>query len=343
MLFSIEQDEGHRIVAYLVPDGYSGIASIRLICGGVDVLVCEANENRQSLVDAGRHDTGRCGFNIGPDLVPDLADMHDLTILDAETGVLVYRRPPPGYLTRKILRLETHLFPLWRFDECFRDKIQYFQNVLERFGRETVTQMFVLNTVNSIYLSGRISYRGFAYWIEDGFETAIMVQDPYDELAERLLVLSLLKDNATKYLGERDATRFAPAIAFSADLPLTNERQLRQRLMDMPRNVAALFTDPLVRQLSVANPDDMAPGGAVGIALDVLASCAVVGLRKDPAYFAQAMAGWLGLAPDSFTTIPIYPRVPPLASLLRETRTVDHLLERDLEVYETVRRAYETG
>ena len=107
--------------------------------------------------------------------------------------------------------------------------------------------------------------------------------------------------------------------------------------------MAALFTDPLVRQLSVANPDDMAPGGAVGIALDVLASCAVVGLRKDPAYFAQAMAGWLGLAPDSFTTIPIYPRVPPLASLLRETRTVDHLLERDLEVYETVRRAYETG
>jgi len=342
MLFSIEHDEGHRITAYVVPDGFSGVPTVRLVSGGVDVFTCSANEDRQALVDAGRHETGRCGFNIGTELVPDLADLHDLTIIEQETDLLIYRRPQPLQIGKKILRLETHLFPLWRFDENFRDKAQYFQKGLEQFGRETVTQMLLLNGIRSVYLSGRISYRSFAYWIEDGFETTIMLQDPYEELAERLLVLSLLGDAAPRYLGPRDAARFAPAIAYAAAMP-TSERQLRHHLMDMPSSVAGLFTDPLVRQLTTSNPDDMATGGAIGAALDVLASCAVVGLRKDPVYFAQAVAGWLELDPQTLATTPDFPRVPPLAALLRESRAVDHLLERDFEVFEAVKNAYGAG
>lgn len=101
MLFNVEQDQGHRILAYVVPDGYSGTPSIRLISGGADVLTCAANDHRQALVDAGRHETGRCGFNIGPDLLPDLEQMLDLTIEDEETGLLIYRRPRPDLLNRK--------------------------------------------------------------------------------------------------------------------------------------------------------------------------------------------------------------------------------------------------
>ena len=340
MLFSIEQDEGHRIVAYVVPDGFSGIPSVRLISGGADVLVCAANEERHALVDAGRHETGRCGFNIGENLVPNLAELNDLMIVDQETGLLIYRRASPDYINRKVLRLETHLFPLWRFDENFRQKSQYFQRGLEHFGRETVTQMFLLNQIDSVYLSGRLLYKSFAYWIENGFDMALIMRDPYEELAERLLVLSLVGGDAPKYLGERDAARFAPAIAYAASLPMDNKRHFQRGLMDMPSNVAALFTDPLVRQLTTSNTDDRATSSAIAGALDVLASCAVVGLRKDPTYFSQAMAGWLGLDPHNLSMIPEFPRITSLALLLKESKAVDHLLELDLEVYETVRTAY---
>lgn len=343
MLFNIEQDEGHRILGYVVPDGYSGVPTISLMSEGEVVLTCAANENRQALVDAGRHETGRCGFNIGPELAPGLADLKDLSIVDAETDLLIYRRAQANRIPRKILRLETHLFPLWRFDQALREKVQYFQKGLELFGRETVTQMFLLTGVDSVYLSGRIFYRSFASCIENGFEMALVLQDPYEELAERLLVLALQGDNAATYLGERDAVRFAPAIAYAAHLPMATDRELRRALMDMPTRVAALLANPLVRQLTTANPDEMPASGAVGAALDVLASCVVVALRNDPAYFTQAMADWLGLDPKDLTLTPSFPRITELAQRLKESRTVDHLLERDLEVYECVRGAYGVG
>ena len=343
MLFNIEQDEGHRIIGYVVPDGYSGVPTIRLTCKGEVVLTCSANENRQALVDAGRHETGRCGFNIGPELAPGLADMKDLSIVEAETDLLIYRRAPQDRIQRKILRLETHLFPLLRFDQCLQEKVQYFQKGLELFGRETVTQMFLLTGVDSVYLSGRIFYRSFAYCIENGFEMALVLQDPYEELAERLLVLALQGDKAASSLGERDSARFAPAIAFAANLPMATDRQLRRALMDMPVRVAALLADPLVRQLTTANPDEMPASGSSGAALDVLASCAVVGLRHDPAFFAQAMADWLGLDPNHLTLPPSFPHSRVLAQRLKESRTVEHLLERDLEVYECVQGAYGAG
>ena len=342
MLFNIERDEGHRILAYVVPDGYSGTPSIRLISAGAPVLTCEANEHRQALVDAGRHETGRCGFNIGPDLLPDLAQMPDLTIVEDQTGLLVYRRPATGSLHRKILRLETHLFPLWRFDQTFHNRVQYYQKGLEHFGRETITQMFLLNEVESIYLSGRILYKSYSYWIDNSFEMAIMLQEPYAELAERLLVLSLQGDSASRYLGERDAVRLAPAIAYAANMPLTSDRQLTRALMDMPAPVAALLAEPLTRQLTTSNLDEMPVNGAVGSALDVLASCAVVGLRDDPAYFTQAVAAWLGLDPARLIMPPGFPRIAELALRLRESRAVDHLLERDLEIYDAVRDAVTT-
>ena len=340
MLFNIERDEGHQISGYVVPDGFSGTPRIRLFSAGVEVLACSANEPRPALVDAGRHETGLCGFNIGRDHLPDLADLDDLTITEAECGLLIYRRPPARRVERKVLRLETHLISLWNFDKSLRDRVQYHQLGLENFGRETVTQMFLLGGIKSVYLSGRILYKNYAYWIEDGFETTIVLQNPYAELAERLLVLSMMGDEAIKYLGERDASRLAPAISFAASLPFENDRRLKQKLMEMPFDVAALFADPLVRQLTTSVPDDMAANGAVAAALNVLASCRVVGLRQDPDYFIEAMGAWLEIDPGELAPLPHFPRVNPLAQVLKESRAVDMLLERDLEVYSAVQEAY---
>ena len=339
MLFNMEHDQGHRIIAYVVPDGYSSIPTISLYSGGVEKLRCPANERRDALVSAGRHETGLCGFNIGPELAPNLANMTDLTILDAETGLLIYRRPQATRINRKVLRLETHLFPLWRFDESFSNKMQYFQRGIERFGRETVIQMFLLAEIESIYLSGRIHYRPYAYWIENGFEITIMLQDPYEELAERLLVLSLLGEQAPKYIGDRDAIRFAPAIKFAKALAFDDVRSLKRDLMDMPSDVAALLANPLTRQLTTSAPDDMPTGRSVSAALDILAACSVVGLRENQTYFTQTIAAWLNTDPAALAPTPDFPRVRPLALLLKETRAVDHLLERDTELYEAVRGA----
>ena len=127
-------------------------------------------------------------FRFDPSIVANLRDLADLELFEAETGILIYKRPRPHNIKKKLLRLETHLFPLWTLDNAIAPQFQYFAKGIESHGRETVTQLFLLNNVESVYLSGNILYKNFAYFIEFGFQTFMMLQDPYEELAERLLV-----------------------------------------------------------------------------------------------------------------------------------------------------------
>ena len=88
----------------------------------------------------------------------------------------------------------------------------------------------------------------------------------------------------------------------------------------MPDIVAALLVDPMVHQLTTMNSDQMPAGGPVGAGLDVLASCAAVGLRRDHPYFTQAMAQWLGLDADHITIPPGFPALRSSHCGSRRTR-----------------------
>ncbi len=340
MLFNIEADFGERISGYLVPDGFSGVPTIRVSAGGKERYRFAANEKREALVGAGRHETGQCGFLLDTTQVPDLRELTDLELSDAETNVLVYRRAKPDNIKQKLLRLETHLFPLWTLDDAIAARFQYFAKGIENLGRETVTQLFLLNHVESVYLSGRILYKNFAYFIEAGFRMLIVLQDPYEELAERLLVLGKIRKVGAGHLGMRESAALVPAMEFAEALPIEDPKALRRALRQMPENVRMLLANPLLRQLTAGSPDEMPSSGAVAFALDVLANSALVGLRHEPAKFLNGFAELLEIDPASLPQLPAFPTVAPLAQLLRNSREIDMLLEKDLELYQYVDAAF---
>jgi hypothetical protein len=340
MLFNIEEDSGARVAGYVVPDGYSGVPVIRVCAGGEELYTFAANELREALVGAGRHATGQCGFSIDTSVLPDLRDLSDLELSDAETGVLIYRRPHQGHIQKKLLRLETHLFPLWTLDKAIAPRFQYFARGIESLGRETVTQLFLLNHVESIYLSGKILYRNYSYFSEPEFQTLVMLQDPYEEMAERLLVLSMIRRAGSEYLGMRESASLEPAIEFAESLPFRDEKALRRALRQMPQSVAALLANPLVRQLTTSTPDEMPGGGAVAAALDILANSVLIGLRHEPAKFLQGLAELLGIEAEALPPLPNFATVPPLAGLLKSSGEVDVILEKDIELYRYVEAAF---
>jgi hypothetical protein len=73
MLFNLEADVGDAIILYLVPDSVAGTATIVARSDGKEVLSLAANETCQALVDAGRHQTGECGFRVTEQMLPGLA------------------------------------------------------------------------------------------------------------------------------------------------------------------------------------------------------------------------------------------------------------------------------
>jgi hypothetical protein len=344
VLFNIEDDFGDCLVGYLVPDGFSSVPSIRVSGDGEVLAVVQANEDRPALAAASRHETGRCGFRIDATQVPGLGRFADLELRDEETGILIYRRPPAAAVPRHVFRLETHLFPHWRLDDALRPYFQYHLRGAELFGRETVTQLFLLNKIDSSYVSGRILYKNYAYFIENGGHSVYtIVQDPYHELAERLLVFSKIAQVGSRHFGDRDSRRFASAIAFCETLSFADAKKLKHELRRMPSEVAAVFSNPLVRQLTATTPDEMPPGGAVAASLDLLASFALIGLRSEADVLYEGLAELLAIDPMVMPPLPQFASVPRLAAMLKESGVVDVLLEKDAELFyyleEAIRRS----
>ena len=340
MLFNIESDTGDRVVGYIVPEGFTGRPSLSVRSNGETLLVLQANDHRDSLVAAGRHETGLCGFVIDTTLVPDLPHLADLELFEAESNTLIYRRRQPHFVAKKILRIETHLLPLVRLDDQFSNAFQYRAIMIDRYGRETVTQLFLLDHVDSVYLSGRILHKNYAYFADTVFKMALTMHEPYVELAERLLLLRSIRDDGTLTLGMRDAMNLKPALGYAAQLPLDDEKALGRALRNMPPEVAAVLTNPVVRQLTTATPDEMPGSGAVAFALDVLATFAVVGVRAEPEAFQQALAELTETDPAAAPLLSTLSSVQALGDVLRRSRAVDHLIEKDRELYGFVAAAF---
>ncbi len=343
MLFNIEADEGHRVVGYFVPDRFSGASVIRIEGSGLEPLTFQANEIRHSLVVAGRHETGWCGFSFDQNLIAGLAEIQDLEIHDPETGVVLYRRRPAGMIINaKIFRLETHLEPLVHLDDAFDRSFRFFYKGMEQFGRETTTQIFLLDHADSIYTSGRVLYKTYEHFIEGGgFKTICLLRDPYDELAERLLVLNRAAEGDMGTLGTRDSMSFEGAIEFAASFDLADEKQLRRAFRTMSAEDAFIFADPLVRSLGARTPDEMPQDSTIAAALDVLSTCAVVGLRQYPDLFLEAVGALLAVEPCGLPPIAEPPSVTSLGRILRQIGAVKSLIERDLELYNHVKTALE--
>ena len=339
MLFNVEEDRGDLISGYVVCDGFVDSARITLRSGGEVVYEGVADHLREPLVVAGRHNTGLCGFALDEDAVPGLKAMEDLEIRDAASGALVYRRLRPHHVPRRLLRLETHLFPLWRLDNALNPKFQYSANQIEACGRETTTQMFVLSRVPSVYLSGRILYRAFQAHIEGHFDVVFSMHHPYEELAERLIVLAQIKREGSAILGFRENMSLEPTMAFAHALPLEDERKLARALREIPRPVARVLANPVVRQLTTATPDEMPQKSALGAALSTLSSFAAVGLRRAPRTFSSALAEMMNLAAELPDTDRL-PGVTALARMLKRTREAEWLIEQDLALYDHIAAAY---
>lgn len=344
MYFNTTADTGHQVSGYYVPDSFSGASVIRIVHGRGEPILFEANEVIPSLVTAGRHETGRCGFRIDETVVPGLAEIDDLEIMEPETGLRIYRRRPVGtVVSARLLRLETHLLPLWQVDDVFERSFQFFYKSIEKFGHETVAQIMLLQNAGSLYAGGRFLYKSYEQYIDSGdFQSICMFRDPYDELAERLLILKNASNGEVDYLDERDKLMFDDAIRFASTLDFSSERQIRRAFRSISSMDATIFSDPFVRSLTARTPDEAVKDNAISNALEILSTFSVVGLRTYPQMFMESLAARLDADPGDMPLLSEPAPVTDLGHILRDIGTVRTLIERDLELYSQVKTALES-
>ncbi len=341
MLFSIDYDHGNEISLYVVPDSGGGTPSVRILNDDVELTVLSSNEDRPELIGAGRHATGKCGFVINDSVLPGVADLQGLDFIDVETGLLIYRRPRPTFIKEKIFRLETHLLPLWRIDDALKDRFQYWYRGIDRRGYETSQQVFCIADLDSAYISGRLFIKAVEYYLNTGFKSVALFRDPYEELAERLIILKSATPKTKELLGPRDAYTFEPVMDFlAAEVPELEEEPLRRMFRRAPQEVLAPLNNPLVRQLSCSTPDELPKKTAIAQSLLALSAFEVVSLRSDAAHFSEALCEMLGVPHDTVPVMKEFGRVAELAQKLKAIHEVEGVLDYDANIYEQTSHAF---
>ncbi len=112
------------------------------------------------------------------------------------------------------------------------------------------------------------------------------------------------------------------------------------KLRDAPREVAQLIANPVVRQLTCERMEDAPGARGLSIALDVLSSFEIVGLRRASTSLLSAVAAFSQTPLNMFAPLSTLPGVTTLAKALRRSREFEYLLELDLQLYGYIAEAY---
>ncbi|WP_421423125.1 hypothetical protein [Agrobacterium rosae] len=338
MLFNLEFDHGDRIEGYLIPDGFSENASIVISKDDGTTIFLPCLHERVAVKQSGRHETGLVGFVIDQTIIEDLEQQQNLSIHDATTNLLIYRRAKEGVLQKKLLRLEMSIVPQPKLDAFCSNHFQYAVHAVERFGHETTLQAFHLNAVNSIFISGRLFLRNYEEFLDKGFMVVASFMDPYYEMACRLLTLKGLARGKVTFLDDRDRLSMDTASKHFTDVNLDDDKALIRALKSADERVRDSLSSPITRQLVSTSPQQRVTKRDIAPAINLLSRFSIVG-HEDRTHYLQALGELLQVSYEDIPVAPIYSALDNMAQRLRGFPIAETYLEEDLILSHYVRRA----
>jgi hypothetical protein len=337
MLFSIDADAGTRIEGWLMPDDPAVVPRVIVHLDAERLVEVEAFVFRPLLKEYNLHNTGICGFVLNEKNCPGLTAAPALEIYDADHHLLIYRRKAGDHIIdRKFFRLEPQLFRSVQLDEIYFPRFQMAYSSLDLLAEETIRSILSIPFTESIYATGRIFWRVWEPLLRDrGYRVAVVLRDPYDELAERLLILKFMTAAGTEWVADSLGPVVEAAAAPLRGVDVENWDVLSDLLAAPPDELKGVIYNPLTRLLSAQNAFDPPPSPATAVALDSLADMDAIGLRDDMDPFLNTVSAVLNLTEKSPSIrLPTNQKVRNLATLLRERGAAKGLMEMDLEVYE---------
>jgi hypothetical protein len=217
-----------------------------------------------------------------------------------------------------------------------------FPNV-DRLGRETATQSFLLQSTPSIYISARLAYKEYEYSIQEDTTKVCLLQDPFLELAETLLAVRNGRNQESHSLSLREDFSLRSCSEYFSDVDTFDPRELRRSLARMPATVESALFNPFARLLSAKTAGETLTGSHISASIASLATFDVVGVRDRPESFIAPFCELLGVEPDALQMDAPESAAINLAGVLRSIPIARGLVEMDLRIYEAVQAAIKSA
>ena len=339
MRFHIDCDTGTVIQGWIVPDNPLAISRVAVSAGGRRIAEIPASLFDDNFKQFGWHSTGQCTFSVTEAEVPGIAGMADLELFDSDTNVRVYRRvPDEGMLQQRFLLINTGIEPETVLQTALFPHFRHCHFGLHRLTDEVLTSILGSEITPSLFLSGALIVPRYEhYMMPDMMLTSILVQDPYVEMATRLL---WLRDRAPEAADPTRRWRLGPlaeAAAFAAEYDLTDIRSLKRYFRMLPEPAYRLLYNPLIRQLATRMPEDrLFPGHSIA-AIEVIARVGIVGHRERFEAFASTLIDRLGLDIPIPAAAVLPNEAAALAERLRAVKAVQEMVVYDVALTDAVK------
>ena len=344
MFFNIDSDTGDAISGWMAPDNPSVAPRIAILVPGRAEVVFEANVHREDVRELGLHASGQVGFVVDDAVVPGVANVDDIEIVEADTRIPIYRRfKPDRHLERKLFLFDSSVMPQRQIIQNIAERFSLNYTNSERYSLETMIVLLNNHFSKSLFFCGRSSFNRYASFLESGgYIRAALLREPLQDLAERLLFLSLLSRTEAEHLLPTYTTGLAPLIGFAKELKFNDQKALLSAFRQLNDEQRQALTSPMVRMFG-CSIDEMPTHNNVSLALDHLSSLDVVGTRAHYPLFKALLEQFVGdevlgaAQPTTFET------VQTLAETLSRLGIVLDLLEHDIALYSYVEEAVARG
>ncbi len=275
MQFHVDQDAGEAIAGWIAPDDPGSVPTLIVSIPNSDDIVIRADRPRPDIRDIGLHNTGMVGFFIDDSQIPGLSAIADLSMREAETGVLIHRRFP-GF-PRKLMMFDASMTArasqAMKADIGGRFTLAY--DAIERHPFDTLFGIVNNQFADSIYISGRPSFLRYQNFLQsNGFIRAALLRHPFETLALRLEIAqqAALDADATPYSADLE-----PLVDLMRTTNLGSALSLQTAMQSLTDAQKAAIANPVVRTLACVG-DEPPARHHVAVALDNLAAMDLVGV-----------------------------------------------------------------
>lgn len=342
MRFHIDKDTGDSITGWVVLDNPSVVPRLLVSMPERDEFEIVANQMRPGLKDRGLHATGMAGFRLNEKNCSGIKTVQELSIYEVESGVLLYKRGAgEGHLQRKLFFCQLQAMPQPRAQAGFERHFAANYYGPERHGGETLSSVIGNEHHASVFMAGRPLMLRYQPILRDrGYCIVTLLQDPYDELAERILLCHALQARDRNNSKLDCPSGLEPLVSRLAGIDLVDEASYADTFGSLSSPQRDALANPYLRILA-CDVDELPARFHISSALDNLAAMDVVGLRARYDDFKSMLRDVLEADVLGDQQPFDVPGTHEVSERLQRVRAVRDLLALDIEFYSYAREAIE--
>lgn len=342
MQFHVDGDTGDAVFGWVIPDNPSATPELLVSLPPQPPFKLQANVFRQDIKDLGTHHTGMVGFHIGSSLLPGFKASDEIEIRDADSDILIFRRFRDHLqLPAKLMRYELTAMPQLPIDQACAKRFALSYHAVERHSYDTMFGLINNQAATSIYMSGRPFLTRYLQILRDReFKTVVLLRDPIEELAERLVFLKFAARDGRPEFVRNHLTGLEPLLDLAQRIDFNDDNSLASAINALSESELDAISNPYVRTFACSK-DEIAENNHISIALENLANLDLVGVQNRFERFKADLEMLMGVDLIGEEKMAEISTVPAIAQKLGRLRAVHRILALDIKLYRFAAEAIE--